>query len=538
MTKATILIVDDETAIRKLLNRFLIEADYECHGADSVQAAKQVLTTNHFDLLLSDLMMPGESGLELIRYAKEWYPEMGRIMISGYGSPEVSNEIIQVGVYGYIIKPVTKNEVLIAVNNALEHLRLDRHMQAHKIELEKKISVQIEKTSAIMNNLSVGVVMFDTNMTVIEFNRKMHQWFPEIRPGKEIPCSLATKCSEDNDYCHGCPILAIFRTGSIGETERSIATVQGEREFRIVTSPVLDQHGIVYAGVTLYEDITEKKLLERDLQRAQKLEAVGQLAAGVAHELNSPIQYVGDNIRFLKESLGGYDRLLETYEECWRKLAEERSIPEEMIRHLAETRDSADIDFLAEELPRTIEQSLEGVGRVEKIIRAMKDFSHPGDEEKSPVNINAILQTTTTICRNEWKYVAELESYLAADLPLVPCYASEISQVFLNIIVNGAHAIEASAHGGNAQLGKITLRSTREGNGVEIRIQDTGGGIPREIQDRVFEPFFTTKERGKGTGQGLAIARRVVVDRHQGSLSFESEQGRGTTFIIKLPLGE
>ncbi len=534
---ATILIVDDEPAIRKLLKRFLTEAGYECHVADSVEAARQILATRPFDLLLSDLMMPGESGLELIRYAKEHYPQTGRVIISGYGTPEVSNEVIHVGVYGYIIKPVTKNEVLITVENALEHLRLDRHMQAHKIALEKKIAAQLEKTSAIMNNLSVGVAMFDTRMAVIEFNRKMHQWFPEICPGKRVPCSHTTICSEDNDLCHGCPMLATFQTGSIGETERNIATVQGEREFRIVTSPVLDQHGIVYAGVALYEDITEKMLLERDLQRAQKLEAVGQLAAGIAHELNSPIQYVGDNIRFLKDSLSGYDRLLETYEACWQKLAEAGSIPEEMARQLTEGRDNADIDFLAEELPRTIEQSLEGVGRVEKIVRAMKDFSHPGDEEKAPANINAILQTTTTICRNEWKYVAELVTDLAADLPLVSCYASEISQVFLNIIVNGAHAIESSMEDGKKGLGKITIRSFQETNCVEIRIQDTGGGIPREIQDRVFEPFFTTKERGKGTGQGLAIAHRVVVERHQGSLTFASEKGLGTTFIIRLPLG-
>lgn len=534
--KATILIVDDEPAIRKLLLRLLTEAGYECHAADSVGAAREILATRPYDLLLSDIMMPGESGLELIRYAREHYPETGRIIISGYGTPEISNEVIQVGVYGYIIKPVTKNEVLIAVENALEHLRLDRHVQAHNRELERKISTQVEKSSAIMNNLSVGVAMFDKHMSVIEFNRKMHQWFPEICPGKPIPCSHRSDCLESNSVCQDCPMLDIFRTGSIGESERTIATVQGEREFRIVTSPVFDQHGLVYAGVALYEDITEKMLLERDLQRAQKLEAVGQLAAGIAHELNSPIQYVGDNIRFLKDSLGGYDRLLATYEECWRRLTEAGSIPEEMAQHLTETRESADIDFLAEEFPRTIEQSLEGVGRVEKIVRAMKDFSHPGDEEKAPANINAILQTTTTICRNEWKYVAELETDLSADLPLVPCYASEISQVFLNIIVNGAHAIEGFLKDGKKGQGKITIRSRHIDDSVEIRIADTGGGIPRDIQDRVFEPFFTTKERGKGTGQGLAIAHRVVIDRHQGSLTFESETGRGTTFIIKLPL--
>ncbi len=533
---ANILIVDDEAAIRKLLSRFLVGAGYECLTADSVESAKTLLAAQGFDLLLSDLKMPGESGVDLIRFAKEHYPETGRIMITAFGSPEASNEVIRIGVYGYIIKPVTKNEVLITVGNALQHLRLDRHMLAYKGELEKKISGQLEKSSAIMNNLSVGVAMFDTRMAVIEFNRRMHQWFPEISPGTAIPCYHPARCSEDDDQCGDCPMLATFRTGSTGETERSIATFQGTREFRIVTSPVFDNNGVVYAGIALYEDITEKNLLERDLHRAQKLEAIGQLAAGIAHELNSPIQYIGDNIRFLQNSLQDISSVLQTYDLLWQELQANGAIPEEMGRRLAKSRDDADIEYLAAEIPKTLEQSLEGVGRVEKIVRAMKDFSHPGEEDKTLTDMNGLLKTTMTICRNEWKYVAELETDLAADLPPVSCFPTEIGQAFLNIIVNGAHAIEKLREGNKGGMGKITLQTRLAGNRVLIRIHDTGGGIPREIQDRIFDPFFTTKERGKGTGQGLAIAHRVVVDRHQGTLSFESEKGCGTTFIIELPL--
>ncbi len=533
---ASILIVDDEAGIRRLLTRFLANAGYECHEADSAESARELLAARDFDLLLSDIKMPGESGVELIRYAKEHRPETGRVMITGLGSPEVSNEVIQIGVYGYIIKPVTKNEVLITVGNALQHLRLDRHMLAYKSELEKKISGQLEKSSAIMNNLSVGVAMFDARMAVIEFNRKMHQWFPEISPGTAIPCYHPDRCSDGGDHCGDCPMLATFRTGSTGETERSIATFQGVRESRIVTSPVFDNNGIVYAGIALYEDLTEKNLLERDLHRAHKLEAIGQLAAGIAHELNSPIRYIGDNIRFLQDSLKDISGVLRTYDLLWRELLASGAIPEEMGRRLAKSHDDADIEYLAEEIPKTLDQSLEGVGRVEKIVRAMKDFSHPGDGDKTLADMNALLKTTMTICRNEWKYVAELETDLAADLPRVSCFATEIGQAFLNIIVNGAHAIEHFTEGGKRGLGKITLQTSLAGNRVHIRIHDTGGGIPQEIQDRIFDPFFTTKERGKGTGQGLAIAHRVVVDRHQGALSFESEKGCGTTFIIELPL--
>ncbi len=533
---ATILIVDDEVAISKLLSKFLVGAGHQCHTANSAESARDLLAARSFDLLLSDLKMPGESGIDLIRFAKEHYPDIGRVMITGYGSPEASNEVIQIGVYGYIIKPVTRNEVLITVENALEHLRLDRHMQAYKRELETRISGQIEKSNALMNNLGVGVAMFDSRLLVIEFNQKMSQWFPEISLGTQIPCSQVATCSTDDPLSGQCPILAIFQTGDTTEAERSVSTKNGKREFRIVTSPVFDQHGSVYAGIALYEDITEKKLLERDLRQAQKLEAIGQLAAGIAHELNSPIQYIGDNMRFLKDSLADLVKVLDSDDHAWRKLLDSGLISPEINRELATIRDEADIDYLRTEMPKTIEQSLEGVRRVEKIVRAMKEFSHPGDEEKTLVDINTLIQTTATICRNEWKYVAEMETKLAADLPLVSCFASELGQVFLNIIVNGAHAIEESSAHGQEGLGKICVSTGLTAEGAQIRIHDSGGGIPRDIQDRIFESFFTTKKQGKGTGQGLAIARRVVVDRHQGHLSFESEPGHGTTFIIDLPL--
>lgn len=536
MMAANILIVDDEVAMRKILSRYLAGAGYECQVAESVRSAKEILAVRSFDLLLCDLVMPGGSGLELIRHAKENYPEMGRVMITGHGTPEISNEIIEAGVYGYIIKPVTKNELLVTVENALRHLRLDLHMHACKIELEKKLSGQTEKISTIMNNLSVGVAMFDTEMSVLELNRKMQQWFPDIAPGKKIPCAHVDHSLQDADHCEECPVKGIFRIGSTVEAVRSIATDQGEREFRIVASPIFDQSAQVYAGIALYEDITEKLILERDLRQAQKLESVGQLAAGIAHEINSPIQYVGDNILFLKDSLTNIGNVLGVYEHCWRELVQNGLVSDYLGQRLAKAVSDADLEFLWEEIPKTIDQSIEGVRRVEKIVRAMKDFSHPGDEEKTPVDINKILQTTITVCRNEWKYVAEMETDFAADLPLVPCFAADIGQAFLNIVVNSAHAIDEFTERGRKELGKIAISTALAGNNVQIRIQDSGGGIPDKIQDRVFEPFFTTKIRGKGTGQGLAISRRIVVDKHNGSLSFETKPGSGTIFMIELPV--
>jgi two-component system, NtrC family, sensor kinase len=533
---AKILIVDDEQAIRKLLIRYLEGVGYECHTAENVISAKEVLAAKTFDLLLCDLKMPGDSGLDLIRHAKEHYPQIGRVMITGFGAPEIASEIMAVGVYGYIIKPVTRNMVLITVENALRHLRLDLHMHACQIELEKNISQRTEKLTAIMNNLNAGLVMVDPDMRIIELNRKMQQWFPEVDIRKATPCYHAFTTLQGEDICDNCPMATTFQTGKICEATRSVSTIQGEREFRIMTSPIIDKSGNVYAGIALYEDVTEKNLLERDLRQAQKLEAVGQLAAGIAHEINSPIQFIGDNISFLKDSFDDIASVLNTYEQLWQELMEKGAVPAELDRQLSDAVKAADIEYLFEEIPKTIAQSLDGVRRVEKIVRAMKDFSHPGSDEKTTVDINKMLESTLTVCRNEWKYVAEMETDFASDLPLAPCFSGEISQAFLNIIVNGAHAIGDITEDGKKGKGKISIQTSRNENGITIRISDTGGGIPQEIQDRVFDPFFTTKARGKGTGQGLAIARRVVIDKHQGNLFFETEKGRGTTFVIELPV--
>ena len=533
---ASILIVDDEGDIRRVLSRHLTEAGYTCQTADNVESGKKMLANTSFDLLLCDFKMPGESGLELIRYAKEYYPQMGRVMITGYGIPSISNEILEIGVYGYIMKPVTKNELLVTMGNALRLLRLDIHMHEYRLELEKIIADQIEKNNTIMNNLGVGVAMFNKQLAIVEMNRKMQQWFPDTSPGGKIPCSNTCTCLQQGECCEECPIHETFLTGRTGEAVHSIETGKGEREFRIVSSPIFDQADRVSAGIALYEDITEKMLLERDLRQAQKLESVGQLAAGIAHEINTPVQYLGDNISFLKDSFADIANVVKSYELFRRDLVKSGVVPDEVENRLAKAIDEADLDYLWEEIPKTFEQSLEGVRRVEKIVRAMKDFSHPGDEEKTPTNLNKLLETTITVCRNEWKYVAEMETHFAADLPLVACFAADLGQVFLNIIVNGAHAIDEFSEGGKKGLGKITITTEQMEDRVRIRIEDTGGGIPEHIQDRVFEPFFTTKKIGKGTGQGLAISWRVIVDKHLGSLSFTTQKDRGTAFLIELPL--
>lgn len=292
---------------------------------------------------------------------------------------------------------------------------------------------------------------------------------------------------------------------------------------------------IVGADVTERQRADDEKLaLEAHLRQAQKLEAIGQLAAGIAHEINTPIQYVGDNTTFFRDSWVAVANMLTAARQLREEL-KSGTASQETIDAFDQCSKIADVDYLAQEVPQAIEQTLEGVQRVAKIVSAMKEFSHPGSLEKRAVDLNRAIETTITISRNEWKYVAEMETNLDPELPLVPCLAGEINQVLLNLVVNASHAI-ADVPREDGRLGTITLSTRRDGDAVEIGVADTGTGIPDHVRDKVFDPFFTTKEVGKGTGQGLMLAHSVVVKKHGGRIWFDSELGKGTTFFIRLPI--
>ena len=292
-------------------------------------------------------------------------------------------------------------------------------------------------------------------------------------------------------------------------------------------------------GDIVWRQAAEKQRdsMEIQLRHAQKLESIGQLAAGIAHEINTPTQYIGDNVRFLSDAFRDIKQLLIRQNELF-QAARDNPAAREVWREFEAAARAADVEYLLREIPKSIEQTMEGVQRVARIVGAMKDFSHPGVSEKTPFDINQAIKSTLTVSHNEWKYVAELVTDLAPDLPLVRCLPGEFNQVILNLIVNAAHAIADSVQNGSATKGTITISTRHRGNWLEIRIADTGPGIPEKIRTRIFDPFFTTKAVGKGTGQGLAIAHSVVVDKHGGTITFETELGRGTTFIILLPINE
>ena len=282
-------------------------------------------------------------------------------------------------------------------------------------------------------------------------------------------------------------------------------------------------------------DITEQKQLEEELRRANRIEAMGHLAAGIAHEINTPIQYIGGNLEFLDDSFADLRIALDAYRALLAD-ASDGPVPAERIAEIRAIVANTDIDFIVEEAPRASSQALDGVKRVSEIVRAMKEFSHPGSGSRVLMDLNQAIRSTTTVARNEWKYVAELVTELDPALPMVACLPGEVNQAILNLVVNAAHAIaDRQRAEGHYEPGTITVRTGIAGDWVEIRVSDTGTGIPEEIRQRIFDPFFTTKEVGRGTGQGLTFVHSIVVEQHGGTVTFETEGGVGTTFIVRLP---
>jgi len=310
-------------------------------------------------------------------------------------------------------------------------------------------------------------------------------------------------------------------------------------------APVLNASLELQGAIATVFDTTELRAaqrardqLETELRLSQKLEAIGQLAAGIAHEINTPSQYVSDNLSFLQDAVTNLLPLLDAFQpllELAAKSVEAKQAPLGALDDYRTLLKDADIEYIRGEIPLAIQQSRDGVAQIKKIVLAMKEFSHPGADDKEPVDLNRAVEATVMVARNEWKYVADVELELGESLPAIEAVPSAVNQVVLNLVVNAAHAIE-EVRVADGPKGKITITTRRDGEFIELTVTDTGCGIPEENVARIFDPFFTTKKVGRGTGQGLAIVRRVVIDRHGGSLDVQSKVGEGTRFRVRLPI--
>jgi len=410
-------------------------------------------------------------------------------------------------------------------------------------QAEQALARERDRLQTLMDNLPDFIYFKDASRRYTCINvalaRSLGLQKPEEAIGKTADDFFTTRqaqqkqFNEENLLATGEPIL-----GRVEQTD----TVNGPQWVSATKVPIYGADGTITGLVGISRDITAVKEAERNrqmmevqLRQAQKLESVGQLAAGIAHEINTPMQYVGDNTRFVKESFADLRKVLRGYEELLAAARTGRITPE-LLERCGHILPPGDLEYFCEQIPVAIEQTLEGVERVSKIIRAMKEFSHPGGKAKAPANLNQAIESTVTVARNEWKYVAEVKLELEPKLPAVPCFLGEINQCILNLVVNAAHAIGDVVKKQPGTKGLITVQSRQVEDHAEVRVTDTGTGIAAADRAKIFEPFFTTKDVGKGTGQGLALIYGCVVNRHGGTVTFETEVGRGTTFVIRLPL--
>jgi len=551
------LVVDDDTALCMTMARYLSRLGYEVVTAFAVAEGLRCLQNSDFDVALFDMHLPDGSGSDLLLAFKERLPQSDAIMLTGAGSLEVALETIRSGAFDFITKPFVLEQLERSLARALERRKLQDVTALYRASHAIFATGEIEKLPEVIVEVAMRVMAADSVSLLL--------------PGVDDRLYVAHSYGLD-------PAVAKAVRVNIGEgvagrvaASRTPLIIQGDVRnqagFQDVTKSNGSKSSIVYPLVsdrrllgmlTFNRTGQNRPYRQHDLEKAsvlasqvllslettrlvrqnltnEKLAAVGQLAAGITHEINTPIQFIGDSVTFLKRAIGNVTTLLGRYKDLLDAASADPALAP-LVDRIKAMEGELDIAYDLEEMPLAVNRTLEGVGRVAEIVRAMKAFAHPDRKDKASASINEVLLNALTVARNECKYVAETVTDLG-ELPLVTCHAGEIGQVFLVLIVNASHAIADTAVVKEGGRGTITIKTETDGQDqVLISIADTGSGIPPEIQDRIFEPFFTTKDVGKGTGLGLPIARAIITEKHAGTLTFSTEVGRGTTFYVRLPI--
>ena len=525
---ARILIVEDELLVAKDTRNMLQTMDYDVidivpSGAEAIEKAQDLKP----DLILMDINLKGKlDGIDAAKKINEIL-DIPIIFCTAYAEHALIQRAAKTNSLEYVMKPFEAKVLYSSIEVAL-----NQH------NLMKQLKTLSRFTSKLLNTISYVTIGLDKNEKITHWNRMAETVFGIT--GNEIigELFLNVDIPWDNKLIRDKMIHCKNKNCEQTIYDMPFKKPNGRNGFMNITIASIQEENVKEQSLIICcADITEYKIMQDQLAQSQKLESIGQLAAGIAHEINTPIQYVGDNTLFLKNSFHDQMELSVKYQSFLQ--AQKTGTPDlKMIGQLELTMEELDIAYLLEEIPKAIEQSLEGVHRMSQIVRAMKDFSHPGGGKKEKIDINKAIETTITISRNEWEYLADLNTDFDESLPFVPCLHDELNQVILNLIVNASHTIEDATENGSKGKGVITIKTHLIKDYAEIRISDTGTRIPEKICDQVFDPFFTTKKIGKGTGQGLAISHNVIVNKHGGSLTFESNEGQGTTFIIRLPLEE
>jgi len=535
MDKSKILIVEDSKVAAAHIQKFLESKDYYVQGiATTGDEAIEAVKRNQPDLIIMDIVLKGEiDGIESALVIKKNF-DIPFIFLTGSTDDLNNKRIRKTGYYSYLTKPFKEKDLFYSIDSSLHKHRAKKLMK----ESENRLNSAYNEIDAILASLSTFLIGVSSKDRITHWNSIAEKTFnikAEECIGKPF-LTIPIKLDWSKIYMGIADSISNDTTVKLKNI--NYINKKGAKAFLEITINRIRDKDNFFKGFLLSgEDITKKKHLEMQLAQAQKLESIGLLASGIAHEINTPLQYITDNLYYFKESFSPILQLITKIVKLVdiNKIGNPiQSVTEDIHGFI----NINDISYLVEEIPKAIDQSIEGLSHVAKIVQSMKRFAHPGGNNKVSADINRLIRDTVTISRNEWKYATDVKTEFDDTLPSINCFPGEINQVILNLIVNAAHAIDDKAIKGTREKGIIKIITEKKGKYIIIKIKDNGKGIPNNIQKKIFDPFFTTKTVNKGTGQGLPIVYNIITKNHNGKISFRSKEGMGTIFVIKLPVNE